>query len=142
LSPSTLKQFLLPFCFALLGLLVFYLLSNHFCIQTDGISTVPSRPVMIAPIGLLLQLAKLVQYPNGRSPLDGPNIFENRYLRGYHPEQVDMIYPNIQFNGFTPKPFRKGPYAIFNLLRYIVCENSVSLLCYPYYMILAVSYRL
>jgi hypothetical protein len=125
-----------------LGFLVFDVLSDHLCVEANGIYAVPSRPEVITPIGLLLQFAKLVQYPNRRSTFDGSNILGNRQLRRHHPEQVDMIDPNIQFDNLTPKPFREGSYAIFNLLGDLVGENSVPVLWYPYYMILAVPYRL
>jgi hypothetical protein len=59
-----------------LGFFVFDVLSDHFCVEADGIYAVPSHPEVITPIGLLLQLAKLFNTRIAVRPLMVPTYSE------------------------------------------------------------------
>jgi len=72
--------------------------ANRFLIQANRVYTVSSRPEVIAPIGLVFQVAELVEHPNRRTPLDRPNELRNRHFRWHHHKQVNVVNLDVQFD--------------------------------------------
>ncbi len=60
--------------------LILHILTNHLCIKTYRINTVPIRPEMIAPIGLYLQIRKLLECLKQAKGLLLPKINERQLL--------------------------------------------------------------
>lgn len=70
MSPLNLYQLQLTF----LGFLILDILSDLFLVETDGVYAVPLGPEMVTPIGLALQMLKLLEYPYCRASFDSANI--------------------------------------------------------------------
>ena len=83
-------------------LLMLHIGADHLGIQADGIHAIPRRPEMITPIGLLLQIRKLLEHPDGCAPFHGAQQVGDRDLGGHHHNQVNVLFLNIQFHYLTP----------------------------------------
>ena len=97
LSPLNLYQLEL----SLFDFLIFYVLSDLFLVESDGIYAVPFRPEMIAPVRFTLQIPELVEYPYCCATFDNPDIIRNRHLWRDHYQQMNMVDLNVHLYYFA-----------------------------------------
>ena len=71
---------------------------------------------MITPIGLALQVTKLVEHPDRRSTFDHPYECRNRNLRWNQHQQMDVVNLDVQFDNLRSLLLAKGTDAFFDFL--------------------------
>lgn len=96
----------------------------------------------VAPIGLILQVPKLVEDPNRDAAFDGTDKVGYRYLRRAHHNQVDVVNLDIQFHDLTFKVFGEGPKAASYFCSHLASEHPETVLGCPYNVVLTMPNRM
>ena len=93
---------------------------------------------MIAPIWLLLELAKFIENPDCRSPLTVPHKSRHGDFGWHHHQKVHVIRLNVHFDDLAAELVGKHLHTAFHLLGYWPFQYSESVLWHPHNVILAV----
>src|SRR3989338_5901359 len=96
---------------------------------------VPSRPEMPAPI-FLFQVRKLFKQLARRSPLDPPHDLARCHCRWTTDQNMHMILAHHSLDYPNLKGFTCLSHQLSNSLRYFPSQNLVSVLRYPYKVVL------
>src|SRR5512135_3372538 len=97
-------------------LLIFYVLADHLRIKPHCVYTVTLGPKMIAPIGLLLEIWKLLKDSYRCPTFQGSHEARDRDLGWNHANQVNMVRLNIHLHNIAPQLTAENTDAVVNLL--------------------------
>jgi hypothetical protein len=117
--------------------LILHVQADFLGIQSNRVDTIAPRPKMIAPIGFLLQMTKLVEHPNRTSAFNHAHQIRYGGFGEYHDNEVDMVDLDIELNHFTFEVFTKGPNTPVDLLTHLPAENTKAVFGRPYDVVLA-----
>ncbi len=118
------------------------ILLNHFYRHLTYRGTeVSSRPEMPTPI-LFLHVRKLFKQLTRCAPLDPPHDLARCHRRRTTHQNVHMILANHSFYYPDLKGFAGLPHQLSNSLRHFCSQHFVSVLRYPYKVVLNLIHRM
>ena len=115
---------LLFFCTFLFFLLILYVSLYHLFVNSNGVDKIASRPEMIAPVWLLLQLWVALEQLYGQLAFQYPHHLRNRHLRWNRQYKMNVVTLNTHFLKLTFFPFTQHPDIFFYQLLDLSCQDS------------------
>ena len=122
--------------------LVFNVLADHFCIQPYRVNTISLSPEVVAPVGLPFKIRKLLEYSYCCPTLHRARQVRYRDLRRHHADQMNVIWPNIEFHNLARQAPAEYLDAVVNFPSHHAFQDTVSVLRHPNQVILAMPYSM
>ena len=102
---------------------------------------VPPRPEMPAPV-FLSQMRKFLKQLARRPPLDPPHDLARRHVRRTTRQNMDVVFTHHTLHYPDLERLACLSHQLSDSLRYLSCQNLVTVLRYPYKVIFNLKYRM